>query len=75
MDLQNILAVVLVLLDKVDNDFYKLGTKNDIINQLYTSNQFSMCKENLISITGAQRDQQISLKQAPASNSPQKVRL
>jgi len=48
MDPQNILAIVL---DIVDNDFYKLATKNGVINRLYTTNQFSVCKENLISIT------------------------
>ncbi|KAL4100845.1 hypothetical protein QTP88_020874 [Uroleucon formosanum] len=45
MDPQNILAVVL---DIVDNDYIKLATKNGVINRLYTRNQFSVCKENLI---------------------------
>jgi len=66
MDPQNILAVVL---DIVDNDFYKLATKNGVINRLYTRSQFSVCKENLISITDVQRDQQISLRKASISNS------
>jgi len=48
IDSQNILAVVF---DIVDNDFYKLATKNGVINRLYTRNQFSVCKDNLISIT------------------------
>jgi len=46
MDYQNILAVVM----DVDNDFYKLGTKYGIISQLYTRNQFAVCKEKLISV-------------------------
>lgn len=66
MDPQNILAVVL---DIVDNDFYKLATKNGVINRLYTRNQFSVCRENLISITDVQRDVQISLREASTSNS------
>ncbi|KAF0748419.1 zinc finger MYM-type protein 1-like, partial [Aphis craccivora] len=61
MDPQNILAVVL---DIVDNDFYKLATKNGVINRLYTRNQFSVCKENLISISDVQRNQQIPLREA-----------
>jgi len=48
MDTQYILTVVL---DIVDNDFYNLATKNCVINRLYTRYQFSVCKENLISIT------------------------
>jgi len=66
MDPQNILSVVL---DIVDNDFYKLATKNGAINRLYTRNQFSVCKENFKSITDVQRDQQISLREASTSNS------
>ena len=66
MDPRNILAIVL---DVVDNEYYKLTTKNGVINQLYTRNQFSICKENLILITDVQMDQQISLRQASASNS------
>jgi len=57
-----------VVLDIVDNDFYKLATKNGVINRLYTRNQFSVCKENLISITDVQRDVQISLREASTSN-------
>jgi len=49
MDPQRILALVL------DNDFYKLATKNCVINQLYTRNQFSVCKENLISINSIKK--------------------
>jgi len=44
MDYQKILAVVM----DVDNDFYKiLGTKYGIISQLYTRNQFAVCKEKV----------------------------
>ena len=39
MDPQNILVAVL---DVVNNDFYKLATKNGVINQLYTGNQFGI---------------------------------
>jgi hypothetical protein len=48
--------------------YYKLTTKNGVINQLYTRNHFSVCKENLISITDVQMDLQIFLRQASASN-------
>jgi hypothetical protein len=52
MDYQNILAVVM----DVDNDFYKLGTKYGIISQLYTRNQFAVCKEKLISLNDVLSD-------------------
>jgi len=45
MDPQNILAIVVA----VDNEFYTLGTKVSVINQLYTRNQFAVCKEQLLS--------------------------
>jgi len=33
----------------VDNEFYTLGTKEGVINQLYTHNQFAVYKEQLLS--------------------------
>lgn len=31
-------------------NIYKLGTKHIILNQLYTGNNFAVCKENFISV-------------------------
>jgi len=65
MDYQNILAVVM----DVDNDFYKLGTKYGIISQLYTQNQFAVCKEKLISLNDVLSDKIMSLRQVSTAAS------
>ncbi|XP_060861855.1 uncharacterized protein LOC132938880 [Metopolophium dirhodum] len=65
MDYQNILAVVIV----VDNDFYKLGTKYGIISQLYTRNQFAVCKEKLISLNDVLSDKTMFLRQVSTAAS------
>ncbi|KAL4135605.1 hypothetical protein QTP88_007203 [Uroleucon formosanum] len=56
MDYQNILAVVM----EIESDFYKLETKYGIISQLYTRNQFAVCKEKLISLNGVLFDKTMS---------------
>ncbi|KAL4113256.1 hypothetical protein QTP88_016915 [Uroleucon formosanum] len=63
MDPQNILAVVVA----VDNEFYTLGTKEGVINQLYTRNQFAVCKEQLLSPEEVATDQSVSLRKASTS--------
>jgi len=65
MDYQNILAVVM----DVDNDFYKLGTQYGIISQLYTRNQFAVCKEKLISLNDVLSDKTMSLRQVSTAAS------
>ncbi|XP_022909346.2 uncharacterized protein [Onthophagus taurus] len=46
-DSRNIIAVII----SVEKDsFYKLGTKYDTLNQLYSRNEFTICKEKFISI-------------------------
>ncbi|XP_060836281.1 KRAB-A domain-containing protein 2-like [Rhopalosiphum padi] len=65
MDYQNILAVVM----DVDNDFYKLGTKYGIISQLYTRNQFAVCKEKLISLNDVLSDKTMFLRQVSTAAS------
>ncbi|XP_050056267.1 uncharacterized protein LOC126549911 [Aphis gossypii] len=65
MDYQNILAVIM----DVDNDFYKLGTKYGFISQLYTRNQFAVCKAKLISLNDVLSDKTMSLRQASTAAS------
>ncbi|XP_025202918.1 uncharacterized protein LOC112600005 [Melanaphis sacchari] len=65
MDYQNILAVIM----DVDNDLYKLGTKYRIISQLYTRNQFAVCKEKLISLNDVLSNQKMSLRQVSTAAS------
>ncbi|XP_022194657.2 KRAB-A domain-containing protein 2-like [Nilaparvata lugens] len=44
-DLRNVLAVVM---EVTEDGFYKLGTKNGILKQLYSRSQFTVCKNNFI---------------------------
>ncbi|GFS95536.1 KRAB-A domain-containing protein 2 [Nephila pilipes] len=46
-DYRNVLAVVVGI---EDSDFYKLANENGTLKQLYTRNQFEICKEKLLSI-------------------------
>jgi len=52
---------------RYDNEFYTLGTKEGIINQLYTHNQFAVCKEQLLSPEEIATDQSVSSKKASTS--------
>ncbi|XP_022177516.1 uncharacterized protein LOC111038638 [Myzus persicae] len=63
MDPQNILAVVVA----VDNEFYTLGTKESVLNQLYTRNKFAVCKENILTPEEVATDQSVSLRKASTS--------
>ncbi|KAF0733682.1 Uncharacterized protein FWK35_00030433 [Aphis craccivora] len=60
MDPQNKLAVVVA----VDNVFYTLGTKEGVINQLYTRNQFAVCKEQILTHEEVATDQSVSLRKS-----------
>lgn len=64
-DSRNVLAVVVGI---EDSDFYKLANKNGTLKQLYTRNQFVICKEKLLSINEISA-QEISLREAAAANS------
>ena len=45
-DARNILALVL---EKTNDGFYRLGSRNGIINKLYARSQFTVCEENILS--------------------------
>ncbi|GBM82049.1 hypothetical protein AVEN_56191-1 [Araneus ventricosus] len=64
-DGRNVLAFVVGI---EDSDFYKLANKNGILKQLYTRNQFVICKEKLLSIDEIS-SQEISLREAAGANS------
>ena len=64
-DNRNMLAVVVGI---EDSDFYKLANENGTLKQLYTRNQFVICKEKLLSIDEV-HFQEISLREAAAANS------
>lgn len=58
---RNIIAVVLL---KTDDNMYQLGTKDGVINHLYTRSEFDICKQKCIDIDLIRKDKQISLRQA-----------
>ncbi|GFW02400.1 KRAB-A domain-containing protein 2 [Trichonephila clavipes] len=64
-DNRNVLAVVV---GKEDSNFYKLANENGSLKQLYTRNQFVICKEKLLSIDEIYF-QEMSLREAAAANS------
>ena len=47
MDPRSIIAVITYIKDE---EFYELATKLGKLRQLYTRNQFTLCKENFLSI-------------------------
>ncbi|XP_023218899.1 SCAN domain-containing protein 3-like [Centruroides sculpturatus] len=63
-DGKNILGVVAVK----DKNLYKLGTKYGILNLLYSRNQFTVCKENFISV-GDVSGAEISLRECARMSS------
>ena len=52
-----------VVLEKMDEDFYRLGTSTGTLAQLFARNQFTICKENFLS-SGDVPSQEISVKSA-----------
>uniref|UniRef100_A0A6P7FQY8 Uncharacterized protein LOC114333051 n=1 Tax=Diabrotica virgifera virgifera TaxID=50390 RepID=A0A6P7FQY8_DIAVI len=64
-DQRNLLAIVTEITEK---KLYKLGTKYGILNQLYSRNQFTVCKEKFISIEEIP-DTEISLRECARKSS------
>ncbi|GFT89138.1 KRAB-A domain-containing protein 2 [Nephila pilipes] len=64
-DNRNVLTVVVGI---EDSDFYKLANENGTLKQLYTRNQFEICKDKLLSIHKISF-QEISLREAAVANS------
>ncbi|KAL4091061.1 hypothetical protein QTP88_025802 [Uroleucon formosanum] len=48
IDSRTLLAVVVEI---IDEEFYRLGSKAGTLNQLFTRNQFTLCEEKFISIS------------------------
>lgn len=71
-DSRNIIAVI----TSVENvSLYKLGTKHGIVNQMYSRNEFTICKEKIISINDVP-DITIALREcAPKRLQFRRVRL
>ncbi|XP_028128149.2 uncharacterized protein LOC114324478 [Diabrotica virgifera virgifera] len=64
-DQRNLLAIVTEITEK---KLYKLGPKYGILNQLYSRNQFTVCKEKFISIEEIP-DTEISLRECARKSS------
>ncbi|GBL79998.1 hypothetical protein AVEN_29020-1 [Araneus ventricosus] len=64
-DGRNVLTVVVGI---EDSDFYELANKNSTLKQLYTRNQFVICKEKLLSVDEIS-SQEMSLRESAAANS------
>lgn len=64
-DLRNILAVVM---DVTEDGFYKIGTANGVLKQLYARSQFTVCKKRLMSVEDVP-DQETGLRTAAAAQS------
>ena len=48
-DSRNMLGVIMEI--DLTKDLYKIGTKDGILNLLYTRNQFTICKEGTVKIS------------------------
>lgn len=48
IDFRILLAAVVEIIDK---EFYRLRSKTEIFNQLFTTKQFTLCKEKCISVS------------------------
>lgn len=60
VDARTLLAVVLQV---VDEDYYRLGTKAGTLSQLFTRNQFTLCEENFLE-SAIIPDNEIGIRQA-----------
>lgn len=62
-------SVLAVVLDVTEDNFYKLGTRNGIIKQLYTRSEFSVCDEKLIFLEEIPSDKEVSLRTVATAQS------
>lgn len=49
VDLAHIYCIIAVIISVEKASIYKLGTKHDILNQLYSRSELTVCKETFIS--------------------------
>ncbi len=65
-DTRNILAVVL---DHTEDDMYKLGTRDGVIDKLYSQSKIAPSGNNFVSIDEVPQEKSISLRRANANQS------
>ena len=61
-------SILVIVLNITKDNFYKLGTRNGIIKQLYARSQFSVCNENILS-TEEIPSKEISLRSVATAQS------
>ena len=57
-DLRNIIAVVL---NRSEDEMYKLGTKDGVLKKLYSRSEFDVCKQSFLVMNDVPKDKEISL--------------
>lgn len=65
-DLRNIIAVVL---NRSEDELYKLGTRDGILKKLYSRSEFDVCKQLFLDVKDIPTDKEISLRSAATSSS------
>ncbi|XP_043476064.1 uncharacterized protein LOC122507427 [Leptopilina heterotoma] len=65
-DARNILALVM---EVADDGFYRLGTRNGILKQLYSRSQFSPCRTKMLNIEDRQKEKEVSLRTVATKHS------
>ena len=53
-----------VILDRDENDLYRISVKGGILNGKYSRNQFDLCNQTLLLPTDVCQDKEISLRNA-----------
>ena len=64
-DHRNVLAVIM----SVEDGFYRLGTVNEVLKQLYNRNEFEVCKQNFLNLDDVKKETEITLRGAAGKNS------
>lgn len=64
VDHRNLIGVIL----EVENDFYKIGTKDGVLKGLYTRGQFELCGERFLEI-GSVPEKEISVREGNTCSS------
>ncbi|KAK9712777.1 hypothetical protein QE152_g24731 [Popillia japonica] len=64
-DLRNILGVILV----VEDNNYSIGTKLGKLQQMYSRNQFTICKQSMVAIDDVPESVEVSLRECAKKSS------
>ena len=48
----------------IEDNFYRLGTVHRVLKQIFSGNQFDLCKKNFLSLDDVKKDTEISIRSA-----------